>query len=146
MFPPFRHLIFSSSVLRTVFLKASGCHIGFRHSFSTHAEIHDPYMISIGEGSVIGLHAALGGHLILNGKLYLMPVKVGKNCVLGAEVKVMPGAQIGDACILEVASGLLVQAKVPSNCTIGHHSIISSQTRLSENTKVPAFFRDQNHE
>ena len=47
------------------------------------------------------------------GYQYNMPVRIGKNCWLGAGVVVMPGVTIGDNVV--VGAGSIVTKDIPSN-------------------------------
>lgn len=61
---------------------------------------------------------ATAGHPILpelrqQGYQYNMPIRIGKNCWLGAGVIVMPGITIGDNVV--IGAGSIVTKDIPSN-------------------------------
>ena len=81
--------------------------------------VDDTY-IYIGDYTMIGPNVTLAtaGHPIdpelrRKGLQYNMPVRIGKNCWLGAGVIVMPGVTIGDNVV--VGAGSIVTRDIPSN-------------------------------
>ena len=48
-------------------------------------QVNDPYLVSIGDNSVIGGDAVISPHVFESGRLTLAPVAVGKDCLVGAE-------------------------------------------------------------
>ena len=80
----------------------------------------DDTHIYVGDYTMIGPHVTLAtaGHPILpelrqQGMQYNMPVRIGKNCWLGAGVIVLPGVTIGDNVV--VGAGSVVTKDLPSN-------------------------------
>lgn len=80
----------------------------------------DDTHIYVGDNTMIGPNVTLAtaGHPILpelreKGYQYNMPVKIGKNCWLGAGVIVLPGVEIGDNTV--IGAGSIVTKNVPSN-------------------------------
>lgn len=43
-----------------------------------------------------------------------LPIKIGNNCWIGANVSVMPGVTIGDGCV--IGAGSVVTKDIPDNC------------------------------
>lgn len=76
--------------------------------------------IFVGDGTMLGPNVVLAtaGHPILpelrvQGYQYNLPVRVGKNCWLGAGVIVLPGVCIGDNTV--VGAGSVVTRDLPAN-------------------------------
>lgn len=91
--------------LRTRLVRLAGLSMG-RSSVLTGSElIHDPYMIEIGENTLIGGHSWILGH-VTEDRLRVKPVRIGDNCLIGAKAVVMPGAVIED------------------NVTVGLHALV----------------------
>ena len=44
---------------------------------------------------------------------YALPVKIGKNCWIGANVTILPGVTIGDGCV--IGAGSVVNRSIPEN-------------------------------
>lgn len=106
---------------------------------STFAEYGDPWispscvfdaagynLISVGDGTTISFDTAILVHDFSidkalfefrgkHGKL-LQPVRIGKNCFIGAKVLILPGTTIGDNCI--VGGGAVVKGSFPSGSII----------------------------
>lgn len=80
----------------------------------------DDTHIYVGDGTMFGpnVTVATAGHPILpslreKAYQYNMPVKIGKNCWLGAGVIVVPGVTIGDNCV--IGAGSVVTRDIPKN-------------------------------
>lgn len=80
----------------------------------------DDTHVYVGDCTMFGPNVtiATAGHPILpelreKGLQYNMPVRIGKNCWLGAGVIVMPGVTIGDNVV--VGAGSIVTKDLPSN-------------------------------
>ena len=80
----------------------------------------DDTHIYVGDYTMFGPNVtiATAGHPILpelrqQGYQYNMPVRIGKNCWLGAGVIVMPGITIGDNVV--IGAGSIVTKDIPSN-------------------------------
>lgn len=81
--------------------------------------VDDTY-IEVGDCTMFGPNViiATAGHPVLpalreKGYQYNMPVKIGKNCWLGAGVIVLPGVNIGDNSV--IGAGSVVTKDVPAN-------------------------------
>jgi galactoside O-acetyltransferase len=80
----------------------------------------DDTHIYVGDCTMFGPHVtiATAGHPIdpelrARGLQYNMPVRIGRNCWLGAGVIVMPGVTIGDNVV--IGAGSIVTRDIPSN-------------------------------
>ena len=80
----------------------------------------DDTHIYIGDCTMLGPNVVLAtaGHPIdpelrARGLQYNMPVRIGRNCWLGAGVIVMPGVTIGDNVV--IGAGSIVTKDIPSN-------------------------------
>ena len=80
----------------------------------------DDTHIYVGDGTMFGPHVILAtaGHPILpqlreKGLQYNMPVRIGRNCWLGAGVVVLPGVTIGDNTV--VGAGSVVTRDLPAD-------------------------------
>ena len=80
----------------------------------------DDTHIYVGDYTQFGPHVVLAtaGHPILpelrkKGYQYNAPIRIGRNCWLGANVSVMPGVTIGDNVV--IGAGSVVTKDIPSN-------------------------------
>ena len=81
--------------------------------------VDDTY-ITIGDNCMFGPNVVLAtaGHPILpelrlRGLQYNMPIRIGKNCWIGAGALVMPGVTIGDNTV--IGAGSVVTRDIPAN-------------------------------
>ena len=80
----------------------------------------DDTHIHIGDHTMLGPNVVLaaGGHPILpelreRGMQFNMPIRIGRNCWLGAGVVVVPGVTIGDNTV--IGAGSVVTRDIPAN-------------------------------
>ena len=80
----------------------------------------DDTHIYVGDHTMIGPNVtiATGGHPVLpalreRGMQYNMPVRIGKNCWIGAGALIMPGVTIGDNSV--IGAGSVVTRDIPAN-------------------------------
>jgi acetyltransferase-like isoleucine patch superfamily enzyme len=92
--------------LRVRFLKLVGLKMGKSSVLAGSELIHDPYMLEIGEQTLIGGWSQITGHLGEK-KLYVKKVKIGDNCLIGGKSFIMPGAIIEDNVTLALNSVVL---------------------------------------
>lgn len=95
-------------------------HLGNNVYTNFNLTLVDDTHIYIGDCTMIGPNVtiATAGHPIepglrSRGLQYNMPVRVGKNCWLGAGVIVMPGVTIGDNTV--IGAGSIVTRDIPAN-------------------------------
>lgn len=96
------------------------CHFGNHVYVNYHLTCVDDTHIYIGDDTMLGPNVtiATAGHPILpelrqRGLQYNMPVRIGRNCWIGAGAIIMPGITIGD-CVV-IGAGSIVTKDIPSN-------------------------------
>jgi acetyltransferase-like isoleucine patch superfamily enzyme len=100
--------------LRVRFLKLVGLKMG-KTSVVTGSElIHDPYLVEIGEQTLVGGWSQITSHLGEQ-KLMVKKVKIGNNCIIGGKSFIMPGVIVDD------------------NVTIALDSVVLKDTHLEKN-------------
>ncbi len=92
--------------LRIRFLKLVGLKMGKSSVLAGSELIHDPYMLEIGEQTLIGGWSQITGHLGEK-KLYVNKVKIGNNCLIGGKSFIMPGVTIEDNVTVALNSVVL---------------------------------------
>lgn len=95
-------------------------HLGKNVYFNFNVTIVDDTHVYIGDYTMLGPNVviATAGHPILpelreKALQFNMPVKIGKNCWLGAGVIVLPGVTIGDNTV--IGAGSVVTKDIPAN-------------------------------
>ena len=76
--------------------------------------INDPWLLEIGNDTVIGGSASINCHTVESGKLKLEKVKIGNKCTIGAKSLIWPGCEIGDKSVIAARSVLKKRTKVGS--------------------------------
>ncbi len=80
-------------------------------------DIFFPQLISLGENSIIGYNTVILAHEFLAKELRTGPVTVGKEVMIGANVTILPGVNIGDGAAVSACS--LVNTDVPAGAMVG---------------------------
>ena len=97
--------------LNIFYFRLVGAKIGKNVQLNS-VSINDPWLLEIGDNSVIGGSASINCHTVEGGNLILEKVKIGKKCTIGAQSLVWPGCEIGDRSILATKSVLKKRTKV----------------------------------
>jgi len=74
--------------------------------------------VSIGDNTVIGGDAVIAPHVFENGRLTLAPVRISKDCLIGAEAYICPGVTIGDGSVIGLRAYIRRGTQVPSGSRI----------------------------
>lgn len=98
--------------LSQMYYRLAGCRMG-RGVYVNTLEVNDPYLVSIGDNSVIGGGAVIVPHVFESGRLVLAPVTIGKRCLIGAEAYLSPGVTIGDGSVIGLRVHLRKGTQVP---------------------------------
>lgn len=104
--------------LRVRFLKLVGLKMGKSSVVAGSELIHDPYMVEIGEQTLIGGWSQITGHLGEK-KLTVKKVKIGDNCLIGGKSFVMPGVIIEDDVTVALNSVVLKDSHLEKKTIYG---------------------------
>ncbi len=106
-----------SSFLALMYFRLAGCRIG-RGVWLTTTFLLDPYLISIGDGTVIGGDAVITAHLFENGVLSLAPIRIGRRCMVGAHALISPGVTIEDGAVVGMRAYVREGRRIPRGSRI----------------------------
>lgn len=95
--PCIHHMV--PSWVTDFYYRSLGCKIG-KGSFVSSDRINDPYLVSIGENTVIGSKVIITPHLAEKNELVFAPIKIGNNCLVGLGAQINPGCEIGDGAVI----------------------------------------------
>ncbi len=79
--------------------------------------IDDPYMVSIGDGVVLGNGSLVSGNVITNGRIRFGHVMIGAGATVGANSVVLPGSDVGDNALVMGGAMVMTNAKIPAGET-----------------------------
>lgn len=99
------------SFLNIFYFRLVGAKIGKNVQLNT-ININDPWLLEIGDNSIIGGGSSVNCHTVEGGNLILEKVKIGKKCTIGAQSLIWPGCTIGDRSILATKSVLKKRTQV----------------------------------
>ncbi len=99
------------SFLNVIYFRMVGAKVGKNVQINS-ISVNDPWLLEIGNNSVIGGGASINCHTVEGGRLILERVRIGKNCTIGAQSLVWPGCDVGDGSILSTKSVLKKITKV----------------------------------
>jgi acetyltransferase-like isoleucine patch superfamily enzyme len=106
-----------SSFLTLMYFRLTGCRIG-RNVWLTTAFLLDPYMMSVGDGTMVGGDAVISARLFEAGSLSLAPVRIGRDCTIGAHALISPGVTIGDGTTIGMRAYVREGERVPPGSRI----------------------------
>ena len=95
--PCIHHMV--PSWITDFYYRALGCKIG-RGSFVSSDRINDPYLVSIGDNTIIGSKVIITPHLAEKNELVFSPIVIGNNCLIGLGSQINPGCVIGDGAVI----------------------------------------------
>lgn len=112
-----RYLPFLS--LKNRLYRAIGVTVGQHVSAGLGAtiDVFFPELISVGDNSIIGYNTVILAHEFLMRELRTGPVNIGKGVMIGANVTILPGVNIGDGATVSACS--LVNKDVPPGAMVG---------------------------
>jgi hypothetical protein len=109
--------VIPGGLLANLYFRLAGCRIG-RDVRLTTSQILDPYLISIGDGTMVGGDAVITAHLFQNGQLILARILIGKDCQIGAHALVCPGVTIGDRATVGIKAFVRRGMSVPADAHV----------------------------
>lgn len=80
-------------------------------------DIFFPQLITVGDDSIIGYNTVILAHEFLVDELRVGPVTIGQRVMIGANVTILPGVNIGDRAVISACS--LVNTDVPPGSFVG---------------------------
>lgn len=104
---------------KNVLYRTTGMRVGKQASFGLGAtiDIFFPQLVSVGDNSIVGYNSVILAHEFLLHELRTGPVTVGNDVMIGANVTILPGVEIGDGATVSACS--LVNADVPPGTMVG---------------------------
>lgn len=89
---------FTTVFTESLFIQLFGARVG---KATAHAGVlRDHPLLEFGDYCTIGQNSVLTAHAITHDAIYLAPINVGKNAVVGINCTVMPGVEIGEGAVL----------------------------------------------
>ena len=89
----------------TMYYRLAGCRIG-KDVWIVGATILDPHLVSIGDGSIIGGDVVISPHIAGGGDVYFGPIRIGRDCRIGAHSVICAGVTIGDGATVGIRTYL----------------------------------------
>ncbi|MGA2233010.1 MAG: Pls/PosA family non-ribosomal peptide synthetase, partial [Tepidisphaeraceae bacterium] len=105
--------VLTGTPLACLFVRLMGARIGRDVHLGTDAFAAFD-LLNIGDGSSIGDGASLLGYAVVDGTLNIAPIRIGRDCFVGARSVVAPGATLDDTARLEDLSLLPANARIPA--------------------------------
>lgn len=120
-----------------IFYRLCGMKLG-RGAWINSFVIMDPYLVEIGDGTVVGGDAIITPHLYEGGHLLLERIRIGRRCLIGSNAYVSPGVTVGDGCVVGLRAYLRKGQTVPPGTRISSLAGLDSrQIRAIERAGKP---------
>jgi acetyltransferase-like isoleucine patch superfamily enzyme len=104
--------------------------------FAPDVMLLDPYAIKIGSGTFFGMNAILGPHIVRGNAMWLMPIEIGDNVLVGAYCRISCNTTIGDGCKLDFGVEISNDVTLGNHVTVLGKTMIDSHVRIGERTLV----------
>ncbi len=134
--PPLHTVIFQSAILRYAVLRLLGARVAFTTNMSSDVLVLDPALFSAGPGCVLGSQMIVSGHLIIEQRLLLAPVRLGRRTEIGARSVIGPGVSIGDDVRVGIAVTLGTNVTIEDGASIGPHAMIDQGVKIGKRARV----------
>jgi hypothetical protein len=105
-----------SPILRKPFFQLLGGRFG-KGIIMISGRIHQPWLISLDEGAIVGQDSLVLPHAITAHELVLGRIEIGKGAIVGAKSVIMPGVRIGECAMVNAMS------LVSANTVIGPYEM-----------------------
>jgi hypothetical protein len=123
--PLLKHLIFSFNSLRTFFLKCCGAKVPWNMGWAPVSHLSDPYLLEIGEDTIVGVETTISGHMIIHDQLILGRIFIGRGCLIGARSGLGPNTILEDQVILQAEVKVLPGVRVPRGTKVPLGAVLS---------------------
>lgn len=111
----FSLLPFTTVFTKPIILKIFGAKIG--KNVAIGGTVDDPFLITIGDNTIIGHDSLISGNATMNGKIIIGNVFIGNNVTIGTNSVVLPNTEIGNNSNVSIGSVILSGTKVPTTET-----------------------------
>lgn len=105
------------SFVTNLYFRLIGCRMGKNVRINTHA-LNDAYLLTLGDGVVIGGKTDVSCHLFENNHLVLSPISIGSGTLVGAHSYISPGVTIGSGCVIGLHSYIRSGRVIPDRSVI----------------------------
>ena len=137
-FPGLKTLIFSSSVLRFLALRALGARVAFSSNMSSDVDLLDPALLTVERGSTMGARTLITGHIVFENVLTLGRVYIGEGAQLGAESTLGPSTSVGKGALLKLMTSLGIGVTVGDGARVGPWSTLNTGASVGARAVVGA--------
>ncbi len=110
--------IVSLTFFSMMYFRLAGCRIG-KNVWMVSYAFPDPYLVTIGDNSIIGGEAVLACHVFEDNHLILGPIHIGKNCLVGTHSYLNPGVTMGDGSVVGMGTIVRRGTQIPPKARIG---------------------------
>jgi len=97
--------------LPSLYYRLAGCRIG-RDVWIVGATILDPHLVTIGDGTIVGGEAVISPHIAGGADLTFGPIRIGRDCRIGAHSVICAGSVVGDGATVGIRAFLRKGSRV----------------------------------
>lgn len=135
-FGAWRELIFSTSSLRWLFVRAMGGRAAFDMNTAASISLPDACLLDLGPGCMVAATCILGGHIVESGKIRVGRIRIGENAQLHSDVRVGPGVSIGEDSIVGPDSRIAGNFEMGARSQLGHRCTVAPGVRVGDDVVV----------
>lgn len=103
---------FTSVFTKPLIVRLFGAKVGSNVALG--GTIGEPFMVTIGDGAVLGFGSVIAGSVIADGKISLGDIRIGSGATLGVYSVAMGGIEVGDNAKVIGGSMVIPGSKIPA--------------------------------
>jgi acetyltransferase-like isoleucine patch superfamily enzyme len=105
-------LPFTTIFMRPVIASLFGARIG--SDVAIGGTIDDPFLVTLGDGAVLGFQSLVSGNVIYEGRLFCGEVNIGAGATIGVNAVILPDTVIGENAMVIGGSVVLRGTRIPA--------------------------------
>lgn len=115
------------SFFTNLFFRLVGCRMGKNVRLNSYM-LNDAYLLTLGDGVVIGGQTDVSCHIYENGYLTLEPISIGAGSVIGAHCYIAPGVTVGERALVGLGCYIRQGKAIPDGARLTSVGSVSLST------------------
>lgn len=133
----FQSVFFLSPRFQRIALRAFGARLAHGAWVTSRTIIHEPHLVTIGRGSLVGEYAHLACSFQPRvGALIVAAIHIGDDVLIGAHAVLGAGCHVGSRCVVEYRVSVGAHAAIGDGARIGALTFIGNGARIGRGARI----------
>lgn len=133
----FQPVFFLSPRFQRIALRAFGARLGHGAWVTSRTVVHEPHLVTIGRGSLVGEYAHLACSFQPRvGVLMVAGIEVGDDVLIGAHAVLAAGCSVGARCVVEYRVSVGGHATIGEDTRVGALTFIGNRVRIGRGARI----------